>query len=213
MSVGVPAVLSAELPPVGGNSFIECIEIPAQDWGLKGLAGRFIEISGGPATASLSVCARLVREAQQTGGIAVWVGDSKAGFFPPDLAANGVYLPSLAVVRVEGSRQVWGACDTLLRSGGFTLLVADIQGDIRLSLSEQTRLSALAQHHHAALVVLTKVARADYPRGSLVSLRAETEKRRTGHECFACEVRVTKDKRRVPGWAYKELFRGSDGLC
>src|SRR5690606_1315125 len=114
---------------------------------------------------------------------------------------------------LDGAQRLWRACDTLLRSGGFVLVVADVQGDIALSFSAQTRLSGLAQHHRAALVALTRELRPEGPRSSLVSLRACTEKRRTGPDCFACEARIVKDKRRRPGWRHEELFRGTDGLC
>lgn len=212
MSIGMPTFLPAKAPLRPGVSN-GIAEIPPQEWGLPALAGRFIELNGGTAATTLSICTRLITETQRMGAVAVWVGGSRGVFFPPDLAANGVDLPSLAVVRLADTRQIWAACDTLLRSGGFALLLADVQGEIGLSLSEQTRLSAVAQRHNTALVAITRAAREDYPRSSLVSLRAETEKRRTGHDCFACEVRVTKDKRRVPGWASEELYRGADGLC
>ncbi|HNR31644.1 MAG TPA: recombinase A, partial [Candidatus Hydrogenedentes bacterium] len=180
---------------------------------LETFLGRFVEIGGGSATAGLTLCARLICEAQRDGGMAAWVGGTCSSFFPPDLAAAGVDLAALAVVRVEDSGQQWRACDILLRSGGFVLVVADMAGGIGLPLSAQSRLAGLAQHHHAALIALTREIRREVSRGSLVSLRAETTKRRAGHDCFVCEARVVKDKRRAPGWAHEELRRGTDGLC
>jgi len=182
-------------------------------WSLKTLAGRFVEIGGGPSTAGLTLCARLMVEAQQLGGLAVWVGGEKTVFFPPDLADAGVDLAALPVIRVADGRKLWRACDTLLRSGGFSLVVVDVEGDLNLPFGAQTRLSGLAQHHHAVLVALTHGVQRRGVRGSLVSLRAETEKRRVGHDCFICAAHVVKDKRRSPGWTHEELCHGTDGLC
>jgi recombination protein RecA len=137
----------------------------------------------------------------------------RSGFYPPDLAASGIDLASLAVVKVADARRGWRACDTLLRSGGFTLVVADLTGGLELPFGAQSRLAALARHHHAALVALTLADRSKTPRSSLVSLRAETAKHRAGHDCFACEARVVKDKGGTPGWMHQGLHRGTDGLC
>lgn len=182
-------------------------------WSLDSLGGRFVEIGGGAAGAGLTLCARLLVEAQRGGGLAAWVGRATSIFFPPDLSAAGVDLATLAVVRVEDTRHVWRACDTLLRSGGFALVIADVQGDIALPFAAQTRLGGLAQHHNATLVALTRETRHEGARSSLVSLRADTEKQRTGHDCFACVAHIVKDKRRVPGWTHEEWRRGTDGLC
>jgi len=182
-------------------------------WSLDALAGRFVEVGGGPTSAGLTLCARLMLDAQRGGGLVAWVGGSSAGFYPPDLAAAGVDLAALAVLRVDDGRKLWRICDTLLRSGGFALVVADVQGDIGVPFAAQTRLSGLAQHHRATLLALTRETRREGPRSSLVSLRAETEKQRTGHDCFACVARIVKDKRGVPGWTHEEWCRGTDSLC
>lgn len=182
-------------------------------WTVGGLAGRFVEVGGGPAAAGLTLCARLMVEAQCAGGLVAWVGGSSTGFYPPDLAAAGVDLGALAVVRVDEARKLWRVCDTLLRSGGFVLVVADVRGEIGVPFAAQTRLGGLAQRHNATLLALTRQARGEETRGSLVSLRAETDKRRTGHDGFLCRARVVKDKRRTPGWTHEEWCRGTDGLC
>lgn len=195
------------------NTSLLSVPSPAVAWGLEALLGRFVELSGGPATAGLSCCARLVAEAQRAGGLAVWLGEDRSAFFPPDLAACGVDLGALAVIRLAEGRALWRACDTVLRSGGFALVVVDAGGPLTLPFAAQTRLAGLAAHHHAALVALTRESPRHPVRGSLVSLRAETEKRRVGHDAFACAVRVVKDKRRLPGWSQEEVCRGTDGLC
>lgn len=182
-------------------------------WTLDALAGRFVEVGGGPALAGLTLCARLMVEAQRSGGLVAWVGMDSSVFYPPDLAAAGVDLAALAVVRLDEGRKQWRVCDTLLRSGGFALVVVDVQGGIGVPFAAQTRLSGLAQHHRATLLALTRETRREGPHSSLVSLRAETQKHRTGHDCFACVARMVKDKRGVPGWTHEEWCRGTDGLC
>jgi len=187
--------------------------VPDRAWTLDGLAGRFVEVGGGAALAGLTLSARLIVQAQLAGKLAAWVGTRASTFYPPDLAAAGVDLAALVVVRAPDARGVWRSCDTLLRSGGFALVLADVQGEIGVPFAAQTRLGGLAQRHNATLLALTRQTRPERTRSSLVSLRAETEKRRTGHDGFLCRARVVKDKRGVPGWTHEEWCRGTDGLC
>ena len=74
------------------------------------------------------------------------------------------------------------------------------------------KLGQLAQQHGTAVCCLT-VKRADWASlGSLVSLRGEAVRRRTGEDRFTCTVRVLKDKRNGPGWTHEEVLRGAPGL-
>lgn len=187
--------------------------VPLCIWTLDALAGRFVEMCGGAATAGLTLCMRLVWEAQRDGKLVAWVGTGASVFYPPDVSAAGVDLRALVVVRAPDARSIWRSCDTLLRSGGFALVVADVQGELGVPFAAQTRLGGLAQHHNATLIALTRQAGPDGARGSLVSLRAETEKQRAGHDGFLCRARVVKDKRRTPGWTHEEWRRGTDSLC
>lgn len=183
------------------------------DWGVRMLAGRFVELWGGPDGAALTVCAGLVREAQASGALAAWVDDGRSSFFPPDFAAWGVDLAALAVVRAGDAAGLWRGCDLLLRSGAFGLVVADA-GEMALPLGMQSRLAGLAQRHQSALLALTRGrAGGGAGRGSLVSLRVTADKRRAGSECFVCRIRGVKDKRRAPGWTHEEYCHGPDGLC
>jgi recombination protein RecA len=178
------------------------------------LAGRFVEVGGGAATAGFTLGARLIAQVQREGKLTAWVGMGASVFYPPDLAAAGVDLAGLVVVRVPDARGLWRSCDTLLRSGSFALVVADVQGEIGVPFAAQTRLGGLTQRHNATLLAITRQqARPEQARGSLVSLRAETAKRRAGHDSFVCGAHMVKDKRGVPGWTHEEWCRGTDGLC
>ena len=85
--------------------------------------------------------------------------------------------------------------------------------DTDIPMPLQTRLTGLAHRHHTALVCLTAKTSTAFSLGSLVSLRAHAEKKRTADNRFACALRVLKDKRRGPTWNYEELYTGPAGLC
>lgn len=182
-------------------------------WCLDTLAGRFVELTGGPDSAVLTAAMGLVLEVQRRGELAVWVGGQRSTFYPEDAAASGVDLAALPVVRVAEEAQAWQAADTLLHSGAFALVALDLAGPITVPIAMQTRLTGLAKKHHTALVAITRNAAGRAMAGSLVSLRCETAKRRVDHDCFLWELRVTKDKRGMPGWRHSEICRGPDGLC
>ena len=105
------------------------------------------------------------------------------------------------------------AADTLLRSGAFRLIVLDRDEGGEFSLAVQSRLTGLAKKHHTMLLYITRKNRRHLSRGSLVSFRGETSKKRKDHNCFACELLVVKDKRRAPGMTLMEICCGPNGLC
>jgi recombination protein RecA len=180
-------------------------------WTLSELAGRLVEISGSTASAALTVTFSLVREAQQRGEPVGWVTSAESFFYPPDVARTGADLSALVVVRLTKIESIPRAGEKLLRSGGFSVVVLDLgAGDIPLPL--QTRLTGLAHRHHSALICLTEKSGRAFSLGSLVSLRAHAEKKRTANNRFACALRVLKDKRRGPTWHYEDFYTGPAGL-
>jgi recombination protein RecA len=181
-------------------------------WTLGELAGRIVEISSSRASASLTIAFGLVREAQQGGEPVGWITSTESFFYPPDAAQSGTDLTALVVVRLLGTENIPRAGEKLLRSGGFGLIVLDL-GTADISMPLQSRLTGLAHRHHAALVCLTEKESKTFSLGSLVSLRAHAEKRRTSENRFACSLRVMKDKRRGPTWSHEELYSGPPGLC
>jgi recombination protein RecA len=184
----------------------------ATPWTLGELAGRLVEISGSRASAALTITFGLVREAQERGEPVGWVTSAESFFYPPDAARGGTDLSALVVVRLAKVESIARAGEKLLRSGGFAVVVLDLgAGDIPMPL--QTRLTGLAHRHHSALICLTEKSAAAFSLGSLVSLRAHAEKKRTADNRFACALRVLKDKRRGPTWSYEALYTGPAGLC
>jgi recombination protein RecA len=168
-------------------------------WTLPEIAGRFVEISASAGSAALTLAFGLVREAQERGEPVGWVTSQESFFYPPDVARHGVDLAALAVIRVLDAASIPRAGEKLLRSGGFGLIVLDLTG--------------LAQHHHTGLVCLTEKQSKTFSLGSLVSLRAHTERKQIPNNSFVCRLRVLRDKRRGPTWSHEEICRGPAGLC
>src|SRR5215831_12721707 len=179
-------------------------------WNLAGIAGRFIEISASASAASLTLAFGLVREAQNQKESVGWVTSMESFFYPPDAAQDGVDLAALVVIRVLHAASIPVAGEKPLRSGGFGLVVLDL-GIANIPMPLQSRLTGLAQRHHATLVCLTEKESKAFSLGSLVSLRVHAERQRSfDHRC-ACRLRVLKDKRRGPTWSYEEFCRGPAG--
>jgi recombination protein RecA len=187
-------------------------KIPPSPWNLAAIAGRFIEISASASAASLTLAFGLVGEAQKQREPVGWVASTGSFFYPPDAAHGGVDLAALVVIRVLHAVSIPVAGEKLLRSGGFGLIVLDL-GTADVPLPLQSRLTGLAQRHHAALVCLTEKESKTFSLGSLVSLRAHAERQRSSDQRFACRLRVLKDKRHGPAWSHEEFCHGPAGLC
>lgn len=186
--------------------------VTSSPWSLSEIAGRLVEISGARATASLTLAASLVLEAQRQGELAGWATLSESFFYPPDAAARGIDLDSLVVIRVPDVGAIPRAGEKLLRSGAFGVVVLDI-GSVRVSMPLQARLSGLARHHHTALVCLTEKESRELSLSSLVSLRVHARRAQISGGQFACALQVLKDKRRGPTWKHTEACSGPAGLC
>ena len=182
-------------------------------WKLDAVAGRFVEISSPADTCALTISASLILEAQWRNEPAAWIAVRKSLFFPPDFAASGIDLKALPILRVTEVVKAARMADTLLRSGGFGVVIIDLGDAAKLTFPMQTRLAGLAKKHHTALLCITQTREQTGTLGSLVSLRGETRKKRAGFDRFLCELRAVKDKRQGQAWKYTEVCRGPDGLC
>ena len=74
--------------------------------GVRQIARLRAELCGSRATATLTATFGLVQEAQSRGEPVAWITLPSSTFFPPDAAAGGIDLDSLAVVRTEPRSQV-----------------------------------------------------------------------------------------------------------
>ncbi|MCI0452394.1 MAG: recombinase A, partial [Candidatus Latescibacteria bacterium] len=171
-----------------------------------------VEVSCEAAGASLTAATSLILEAQRSAEPAAWIEAGGSSFYPPDVAASGVDLNGLIVVRTDATSKAARAADHLLRSGGFGLVVMDLSHDANLPMSAQSRLSGLANAHSTAVVCLTRKRSDALSIGSLVSIRGETTSEKHAFDHFAWEIHVIKDKRRGPGWFHAGVCRGPEGL-
>jgi len=171
-----------------------------------------VELSSDTSSATLTVATSLVLQCQHRGEPAAWILGGLSSFYPPDVAASGVDLAALVVVRAGSTTRAARAADHLMRSGGFALLILDMVEDPVLRMNVQSRLSGLAHTHQSVVVFLTR-KQSDAPSiGSLVSLRGQTSVTRTGFDEFTWDIEIVKDKRRGPGWSHSGLCRGVEGL-
>jgi recombination protein RecA len=184
-----------------------------QKWAIDALAGRFVEIVGIDAPAALTPTTLLLREAQRRGEPVAWVGSTRSVFYPPDLASHGIDLAALPVIRVADIYKAFRATDCLLRSGGFGLVILDLDDSQELNATMQVRLSCLAREFNTVLLCLTRRNKAQLAQGSLASLRAEVTSEKVDFNHFNWELRITKDKCNGPGWQHKERCCGPNGLC
>ncbi len=233
LSQPVPASVAASEPAITPKAIEE-----STGWDPAGLAGRLVEITAGPlprassgyhrsaipsiwdiepqrrdrGSGALTAAAGLVWKAQHAGEPAAWISARPSLFFPPDLAAGGIDLAALVVVRAPNASSAARAADKLLRSGAFGLVVLDLGAHAAVPSPLLGRLLGLAQKHHAAVVFLTEKA-VDAPSlAPIVSLRVAASRTNAGTGRFACTIVATKDKRRAPGWTLEETFRGPPGL-
>lgn len=193
----------------------------AETWGLSVLRGRLVELSACGANATMTAAIDLVYEAQLAGEPAAWIAETDRGFpYAVDVAAAGVDLQALVVVRCPDVLAIARSAERLLSSGAFGLIVLDIGprwDELRptvkndLSTGQQGRLLRLAQEHDAAVVCLTEKSARARDLGSPVSLRVEARRIGEPGEFFA-ELVGLKDRRCGPGWTRRFPIKAPEGL-
>jgi recombination protein RecA len=195
-------------------------------------AGQLLELSGS-APGKLSAVARLVAQAQREAEPVVWVAArDEASFYPPDFALAGIDLTALVVVRVppeNGAHALVRACELLLRSGAFGLVVLDFGNtpSPRGELAWQARLSGLVRLHESRLVLLTTARHEDPSLGPLIGLRVEhttccqDTRAVLTSQVLKCKqgggIALSPDVRTLPAGAYSRapllVEREHDPLC
>jgi len=183
-------------------------------WSLADLAGRVVELLASDGAAPLSQALELVCAAQGQGSLVAWLSTVETPFFPPDAARFGIDLVALPVLRLPSPKAAARVADKLLRSGAFALIVVDFlladpfgRQAVRLDTPLLARLAGLARSQHCALVFLNREAGL----GSLVSLRARSERRRSTAG-FVAGLEILKDRRHGPGRRYEQLYEPPPGL-
>lgn len=181
-------------------------------WNRRSLEGRLVEIGGEAPSASTSLVAQLVRDSQSSGEPVAWVTARGPSFYPPDLARNGVDLAALPVVRLDRESAAARAADTLVRAGGFGLVVVDVGDDTDLARPLQKRLLQHAERSGTAVLFVTHNAPSAPSLGPMISARLDTSRRRRADDRFECRLEALADKHLGPGWTREELYRGPPGL-
>lgn len=181
-------------------------------WSFTALAGRLVEISAGEDSGQLTLATCLLAEAQREGDLAAWVLAADSAFYPPDVAAHGVDLAQLAVVRVPTAQTVPRAAARLTHSGAFGLVVLDLSAVPRVPDAQLGRLVQHAQRYETLVLCLTNKAQRLASLGSLVAVRAQATRKREKPDRFVCAVEVLKDKRHGSGWRHEEVVHGAPGL-
>lgn len=189
------------------------VEAPA--WSLSTLSGRLVELSSVGASAALSFTALLLHEAQRQGEPVAWVQGRDSLFHPPDLAATGVDLRALPILRPAAPGDLGKIVGHLLRSGAFGLIVVDLSHDEAeraLPAPLQSRLERTAALHGTCVLCLTDKAADTGSLGPLVSWRGEARRVTARGAAIRAEVVALKDKRSAPGWHCAAEFERVAGL-
>lgn len=189
------------------------VEAPA--WSLATLSGRLVELSSVGASAALSFTAQLLHEAQRQGEPVAWVQGRDSLFHPPDLAATGVDLRALPILRPPTPGDLGKIVGHLLRSGAFGLIVVDLshsEADRALPVPLQSRLERTAALHGTCVLCLTDKAPDAGSLGPLVSWRGEARRVSARGAVVRAEVVALKDKRSAPGWRCAVEFERVAGL-
>lgn len=179
----------------------------ADDPDDSGTSGTVIEVVG---NARLSAAVRWTAETQGDGGAVAWISARADGVYPPDLAANGVDLDSLPIVRAKERAETVEAIDLLLRSGFFPLLVVDWNSDWPLEGALQSRFFRLARRYGVTLLFLGEEGES---RGvALVPLRIRASRHRRSPGVYALLLEVLRDKRRAGFSGQEVTVYGPPGL-
>jgi len=203
-----------------------------RSWFQEAEPGRLVELSGRGCSAQTTLALEAIRRAQDEGETTVWIQPAKGPLFPPDARDRGIDLQALTVVQIPLGELPYGPChaaETLLRSGGFGLVVLDLRAHAPPlhDLAWQSRLCGFARKHHARLLVLTTRAHHEPSLGPLVSLRFHLRRRRrplepstkagmgpvrVGPGRFEVTLDVLKNKSGSTVAPTPELFRGPWGV-
>ncbi len=215
--MGEPAIaekIQRRFPGVSVSRGIPLSVSRPAGWCLGALRGCLSELSGDRSRATLTLAFELVFEAQAGGEPVAFLSSTASAFFPPDVAATGVDLEALVVVRLADVLKRLRAAVHLARSGAFGLLIIDLDARDRVPAAALTALVGHAQQHDLAVVFLTEKGRGHPSVGSLIAVRAEAVRKKvSGKVRHVCQVEILKDKRRGPGFLRREAYRGPAGLC
>jgi recombination protein RecA len=199
-----PDARRGRLPPTTGSS--------PPLWSREELVGRLTELCGSEHSGHLTLAGSLVQQFQAAGEPVAWVTTTKDTFFPPDLAATGVDLAALPVIRLTDPVAATTVTDRLIRSGSFGLVILELVEGSEVPAAILGKLVRLARQQEASLVCLTITAPNVTTLGSMVSLRGTIFREQEGRH-GVCGVVVQKDRQRAPGYRLSYQYRAPHGVC
>ena len=187
--------------------------------------GAISTLEGAASSGRTALSASLLATASADGGAAAlvdWRDDPAGSVFAPSLAAAGVALERLLIVRVGAALDVMRAADILLRSGAFgAVVIPAVSASSRIGAATWTRLANLA--HRADAVLLVVGSEISTELSYFASLRVECALERTlwdgapglfrrfaGYELCA---QVRKHKRAAPGGEARLQVEATDASC
>ena len=179
---------------------------------IANLSGKLVELSG---ELQLTRASEWIHEAQAVGHLCAWLS-TDALFYPPDLERNHIHLQSLITVQLRKRNDLFHACERLLRSGAFKLLIIDLGECRNLSLSTQSRLAALAKKNGSIVVFLTNKRKIQQSLGAFISMHLFSErhliKDTTSTIRHRTRLIANKIKGARAGWKVEESYRAPLGL-
>jgi recombination protein RecA len=159
--------------------------------------GRLSEVEGHGATSAI---VRLVAEAQSQGEPVAWITGATSSVHPPDLAAGGIHLHSLAFLRIkDDAKQTTRlrAAELVLRSGAFALVVIEAPPAHDLPARALSRLHAMARRYNTR-VVFRRCHHSKVSLGPLIGLKIHVAREIHGSQGERLSFRVQKNKARQP---------------
>jgi recombination protein RecA len=186
---------------------------PAGDvasWRMDSLIGFLAEISEETACGAVSFAADLIAEAQNAKEPVAWVASQESIFFPPDLAARGVDLSAVAVIRTGTAADAFTAAEWLVRSWAIGLVIVDLEANTILTDAELGRLQKLAERNGTAVLFLTRKRATAPSLGSRICLRGAVA--RTHGTGYSIVVTSVRDKRSNGGSRQSRQYDGPPGL-
>lgn len=160
--------------------------------------GRLSEVEGHGATSAI---VRLVAEAQNQGEPVAWITGTTSSVHPPDLAAGGIHLHSLAFLRIADDAKQTSrlrAAELVLRSGAFALVVIEAPASSSaiahdLPARALSRLHAMARRYNTR-VVFRRCHHSKVSLGPLIGLKIHVGREIHGSQGERLFFRVQKNK-------------------
>ena len=162
------------------------------------------------AASALSWTFDLILEAQQAQEPIAWIAACDSFFYPPDVAANGVDVATIAVVRLSNGRDAARCSEKLIASGGFGLVVVDLGNQFWLKPALQSRLSHACREQSATVLLLGELSGDSGTNGLRSDIRATATRTIDGGDIVS-HLNIKKDTRGCP-WHLKEHRLGTPGM-